>query len=180
MILFSALSRLKDPRRAQGLRTNLTQILTMTILSYLCGHTGYRSISRFCKSHAEFLTSCLCLKHEVPSHVTFRYVLQHIDQAALIEAFNLWASNFQESEELTFISGDGKSLGSTLRNSQNSSQSFEAVVSLFNQQSGLVYSLQKYSNEKVSEIGVVEFLVQELKAKGLVICLDALHGKKNS
>lgn len=39
MTLFSALSNLEDSRRAQGRRTNLTQLLTITILSYLCGCT---------------------------------------------------------------------------------------------------------------------------------------------
>jgi len=180
MTLFSVLSNLEDPRRSQGLRTTLAQILTMTILSYLCGKTGYRGISRFCKSYSGTLTAYLGLKHGVPSHVTFREVLQNIDEKKLIDAFNAWSATLVDLKKHTFISGDGKSLGSTLIHSQSSLQEFEAVVSFFSQESGLVYSLQKYSNSKVSEINVVEFLINELQVQGMVICLDALHGKKNA
>ena len=91
MDLLSALSSVKDPRRAQGQRVSLEQVLMMSILSYLCGHSGYRGISRFSKAYGDSLTGLLGLKHAFPSHVTFADVLSRVDQQQVIDAFNRWA-----------------------------------------------------------------------------------------
>ena len=78
------------------------------------------------------------------------------------------------------FSGDGKALGSTVKNAQAKNQEFEAIVSIFCQKSGLVYSLERYENNKESEINVIRFLIKELKGMGVTLYLDALHTQKNS
>ena len=60
MDLLSALSSVEDPRRSQGQRVSMEQVLMMSILSYLCGHIGYRGISRFSKAYSDSLTELLC------------------------------------------------------------------------------------------------------------------------
>lgn len=172
-------SRLLDPRRSQGLRTSLSDILIMSVLSYLCGHTGYRGIARFCKSHSSLLIDYLGLRHGIPSHVTFRAVLMNIDQQALIHCFHAWSAHLFEPDQQHWLSGDGKALRST---SDQTGQDFEAVVSLFAHQSGLVRAMGHYQN-KSKESGEQETLrivLNELDQMGAVICLDALHCQKNS
>ncbi len=144
-------------------------MFSMVIISNLCGHLGGRLIAKFTKIYGSTFKEMLNLKHPPPSHVIFSDILNRTDEKQLIGAFNEWSKNFVPLEKGTFISGDGKALGSTIQNAQNSHQTFQAVVSLFCQKSGLVRSLKEYQNAKVSEINVVKFLVKQLKAKGSVL-----------
>ena len=178
MSLEEHLSVLTDPRRGQGLRTSL--ILIMSILSYLCGHTGYRGIARFCKAHSALLTELLGLRHGVASHVTFRAVLMNIDSGELISCFHSWASQLVDDQHSQWFSGDGKALCSTLADSQGQGQDFQAVVSLFAHQSGLVRAIGHYGNKsrQSGEQETLRILLGVLDQVGAVVCLDALHCQK--
>ncbi len=57
-------------------------------------------------------------------------------------------------------------------------QNFQAVVSMFCQKSGLIHSIETYSNAKESEINIVRFLINKLKDMGITLFLDALHTQK--
>ncbi len=179
MTLYEALLSVKDPRRAEGKRTNLQQMFCMIIISNLCGHFGGRPIARFAKAYEDSFTQILGLQHGVPSHVTFSNLINRVDQAALIRAFNRWSESYVPISAEEAVSGDGKALGSTINHAHGSRQDFQAIVSIFCQRTGLVRSLEQYRNAKVSEINIVEFLVEQLKNRGITIVLDALHTKKN-
>ena len=178
MNLYESFSNLKDPRRAEGLRTSIEQIFCMVTLSYLCGYTGYRPVAKFSKIHEELFTEELGLKHGTPSHVTFRDVLMRVEEEELIKSFNLWAGNYAPLEVGDWVSGDGKALGSTVTDAQGKNQDFQAVVSIFCHGTELVRLVEQYRNAKESEIVVVRGLLDHLKGKGLIIRLDALHTQK--
>lgn len=181
MILSACFENLQDPRRSVGLRTDLNQMLSMVTLSYLCGYVGYRPVARFCKAHSSEFIELLSLRHGVPSHVTFRELLQNIDQSSLIDAFNTWASNYVELDQGDWLSGDGKTLSSTVSDCHGKNQNFQAVVSLFGQQSGLVYAIEQYKNKEKgrAEVHILRFLLDRLKGMGVTISVDALHTQKN-
>ena len=179
MLLESCLSEVRDPRRMQGQRISLQQLLSIIIISNLCGYFGGRPISAFAKSYASTFTDVLGLRHAIPSHVTISAIINNIDQTELISAFKKWAAPLVKLKGGDMFSGDGKALGSTVKNVQTKNQEFEAIVSIFCQKSGLVYSLERYENNKESEINVIRFLVKELKDMGVTLYLDALHTQKN-
>jgi len=168
-----------DPRRAQGKRISKSQLFAIIVLSNLCGHLGGRPIARFAKNYKETFIKELNLKHKkVPSHVTITDFINRVDQQAMINAFNNWASNFVDLQKGDFVSGDGKVLGSTVIHPSTKKQDFQAIVSLFCQHSGLVYAIEKHRQQKENEIDVVRFLIGKLKDMGLNIFLDALHCQK--
>jgi len=176
----SCLSSLKDPRRSQGLRTSLSQILTMSILSICCGSLGYRGISRFSKAYQKELTELLGLRHGVPSHVTFSTVIQKLSLSSLIEAFNKWAHSYCDQNSEDWLSSDGKVLGSTVSDCHNSQQNFQAIVSMFCQKSGLVYKLETYRNKdkESGEQSILRDLIAAMQDLGMIITVDALHTQK--
>ena len=180
MSLYEIFKRIKDPRRKQGLRTNLPQLFCMIVVSNLCGYFGGRPISKFAKSHEHVFNTELDLKHSIPSHTTFSDILNRVDDSEMISAFNSWAAGYVPLRPMEAVSGDGKALASTVGDAQGPGQDFQAVVSLFCQESGLVRSLERYRNAKESEIDVVHLLIKELKDMGLTFYLDALHAQKNS
>jgi len=180
--LSAYLSVIADPRRGQGLRTDLDQILIMALLGYLCGYGGYRPLARFCKSCSSLLIEKLHLRHGIPSHVTFREVLQRIDSAHLATQFNEWANSYVNLDRNDWVSGDGKTLNSTVSDCHGSNQDFEAVVSLFAQKSGLVYALKQYRNKDKdeAEASVLRFLLEQMNGMGIVLTMDALHTQKKN
>lgn len=179
MTLESCLAEIRDPRRAQGQRISLSQLMSIIIISNLCGYFGGRPIATFAKSYSSTFTDVLGLRHPIPSHVTISSIINNIDQTELISAFKKWASPLVKSKGGDMFSGDGKALGSTVKNAQGKNQKFEAIVSIFCQKSGLIHSLERYENDKESEIDVVSFLIKELKGMGVTFYLDALHTQKN-
>jgi predicted transposase YbfD/YdcC len=94
---------------------------------------------------------------------------------------NEWASQLTTSIDLTdWVSIDGKCLRSTCQNTQNSSQNYVSIVSLFSQNTGLVLRLQKIENKKSSEIGQAQELVKGYPHQRNVFTLDALHCQKET
>jgi hypothetical protein len=178
MTLLETFAEIEDPRRSQGKRISLPQLLSMVTLSYLCGYYGYRRVARFCKAHSELLTTALGLKHKIPSHVTFRAVLMNLDSDAVIAAFNAWASCYVPLAAQTWLSGDGKALRSTVINSSTAEQDLELVVSFFTQQSGMVARIAHFCQSSGDEINTVRDLLAYLPSVGLIVRLDSAHCQK--
>lgn len=162
------------------MRYSQSQMFSMIIISNLCGHFGGRAIANFTRAHEALFRDYLSLKFAPPSHVSFSTFINHTDETQMIAAFNKWTENYIPLSGDENISGDGKSLRSTVKDSNGSNQSFESVVSLFCHKSGLTYALASHSSGKSSEINVIRFLVNTLSGMGVTLFLDALHTQKNS
>ncbi len=180
MTFTDCFSTLTDPRRKQGLRVDLEQILFMTVISYLAGYVGYRGVSRFSKENSDYFTEILALRHGVPSHVTFREVLMNIDKKELIAAFNQWSQQYVPLQKNDWLSTDGKTLGATVTNTQNKHQDFEAVVSLFCAKSGLICAVEHYrkKSKNTGEAPLARHLMTQLKDMELIFTMDALNTQK--
>lgn len=181
--LLDHLHEVPDFRRRQGRRYPLPKLLAMIIMAILSGHYGYREIARFIKANHDELAQVLRLpRHRVPSHVTIRTVLMHLDFQALSSAFEAWASRHLALAPGDWIALDAKALRSTVRDYDKSYQDFVALVSAFDQQNGVVLSQQAYHHKQVSEIVVtrslIERLVERLDLRQVTFTLDALHCKK--
>jgi hypothetical protein len=179
MTLYEAFAGLTDPRRPEGRRIQLDQLLALVVMANLCGHHGYRPVARFCQSHQQVLSQQLELKHGVPSYVTFRTVLTQLDEQTLIDCFNTWADALGSLSQGDWLSGDGKALASTLTHMQDAGQDFQLMVSLWSHQSGLVHRLATYANATGDERVSVRALLSHFQAKGLLVRLDAIHTQKN-
>ncbi len=173
-------SKIKDPRRGQGLRTDLHQMLLMIIASYLCGQTGYRGVHRFCTINSKYFEESLGLRHGVPCHMGFARLIPQLNKEELIKAFACWSKGYVPLEEKDWIAVDGKALGSTLKDSQGSKQDFEGVVSLFAHKSGLVKSVEHYRKKSKGEgeAPLARHLMSELKNMGLIFTMDAGNTQK--
>jgi DDE_Tnp_1-associated len=177
MDLDSLFKSIPDFRRSQGLRFELSSVLWMTFLGIASGYIGYRSIAKFALAHDVFFKEFFNLKHPIPSHVTFREIMSKLDKSVVISKFNEW-SNQQDIQAGDWLSGDGKSLRSTVINSQQKEQDFVSVVSLYCQKTGLSLIISDYKNKKVSEGQVLRDLLPSLQGKGIILTTDALHTQK--
>ena len=176
MNLTDFFAQLPDPRRAAGTRTPLPAFLWMAFLAVASGYGGYRAMGKFARSNAAFFRAYFGLRHPVPSHVSFRSLLQALDKAAAYQAFNQQlVASLQAGD---WVAGDGQSLCSTLSEAHGAGQQFVSVVSLYCQRTGLTAAMQDYSDKKTGELTVLRELLPLLQDRGVVLTLDALHGQK--
>jgi hypothetical protein len=181
MNLIEHLNQIKDFRRKQGQRFSLNAMLLIIIMGVMSGRYGYREIDTFAKANQKELRRYLRIKHKkMPSYVTIREVIMRVDFDRLNQVFYKWASTYVPIEKGEWLCIDGKSIKSTLEDYNTSYQNFVSLVSVFTQKRGQVLRTSAYENKRVSEISVVQQLIEVLDLKDVVITLDALHCKKNS
>ncbi|MEZ4887899.1 MAG: ISAs1 family transposase [Chitinophagales bacterium] len=176
--LYEAFAEVKDTRNSSGLRHPLQPFLTMVTLGIMSGRNAYQELAKFFKGNQKELVELFNLKHGVPGYTQTRTILRDIDYDSLCKAFTGWALQFIPLEEGDWVSGDGKGLNSTVTNCHNSKQNFISMVSFFAQKTGTVLAVKRYENGKAAEMTMLQDLLSQLKGKGVIITLDALHCQK--
>lgn len=177
--MFNFFAALSDPRRGQGQRHKLQNVLTIVIMAIISGYQGLKGFARFAASNEEELTELLKLKHGVPCFFTIRAVLASLDEQLLAQQFTTWVKSYTPTTGDAFIALDGKAIKSTASGGNTGLQNFIAVVSAFGQNSGLVYGMKSYENGKSGEAEALRTLVAQLGLTDKVFTMDALHTKKN-
>ncbi|KAA5549256.1 ISAs1 family transposase [Adhaeribacter rhizoryzae] len=177
--LLDYLRTVPDFRRAQGRRYPLAETLCMVVMGIMSGYCGYREIGRFIRYNQQDLVTFLKLqRQQLPSYVTIRQVLMHVDFTALSAAFRCWVAAMGAGLTGRWLSIDGKSLKSTVSEYDKAQQNFVVLVSAFCQQTGMVEAVARFENGKQSEISSVWELLGRLQERGLLLTLDALHCQK--
>jgi hypothetical protein len=177
MDLNALFASIPDFRRGQGQRYKLSDVLWLVFLGIASGYQGYRGIAKFAKANAAYFREQFRLKHGVPSHVTFREILSNLDKEVFLAQLNHLLAQ-QDLPAGNWVSGDGKSLASTVSKAFEEGQDFAATVSLFAHASGVSCQIAQYRNKKVGEAQILRELLPSLQGKGVRVSLDALHLQK--
>jgi len=174
--LWILLGTLKDFRRTQGRRHSLQIILLVIILAIMSGAKTERAIARFVQNNKKVLIKTLKIKRkEVPSRHVIQSVIQFIDFYALQKIFYAWASKIITINKKDFVSIDGKAIRGTVKDGQNSLQTFVSLVSVFVGRQKQVLIAEKIQTKKESEIPAVPELIKMLDLQDITFTLDALH-----
>ena len=177
--LLEYLALIEDPRRKQGQRHELKNILLISLMSIMSGYIGYRATGDFMKRNKKDLLLTLKPKSgKLPSFDVIRQVLIHINFEHFSKQFHDWAMKYVKIKPSEWLSLDGKAIGGTVTNSQSSHQNFVSLVSLYCSKRGLILGNAQVINSKQSEISVVQKLIESLDLKGVFFSLDALHCQK--
>lgn len=139
---------LEDPRRSQGQRFKLTELIVMSITAVLCGADSFGSIERFVEAKEEWFKKFFELKHGIPSKATI-------------------------DEEVIAI--DGKTLRHSFDTSANASPIH--LLNAFSVENGLVLGQLKVDS-KTNEITVIPKLLERLLLKGVTVTIDAMGCQK--
>lgn len=181
MSLVEAFSGIKDFRRAEGKRYPLIPMLIIAVMSLICGRVRYREIAAFAKANNIRFQQIFKLKsYRMPSHVTFREIIQKIRFEEVNQAFEKWAKTSVPTAEGDWFVIDGKAIASTVSDYNKSYQDFVSLVSVFSQKQGQVVKAARLHNGKGSEIHAVEHLIRVLNLEGMVFSMDALHCQKKT
>lgn len=104
-----------------------------------------------------------------------------VDWSNLEKIFNQWSSQLGElSNEREWLCIDGKSLSSTVQNSDNSHQNFVSFISLYSQRTQWVLAANRFENKHSSEIKQVQGGIRDGSFNNKVFTLDALHCQKQT
>lgn len=174
--LIEALSRVPDPRRAQGRRYQSIWLLTIAVCTIMCGHTGFRQMHEL----AARLTNVQ--EHPVPQPSTFHRFLKQICPNALDQAIAGWAAIKTAGDNPLLaepIAIDGKEL----RSAKNGTGHKVHLLAATTHDTAMVLG-QTDVHEKTNEItelpDLLALLGQHHDLAGRVITLDALHTQRNT
>jgi len=178
MTLIDMLSKVEDKRSSHGLRYKFTDFLLMCIMAMMSGYSSYRGIGRYLKNNEKDIRKIFGSYHGVPCYVQISTVLQNIDFDNFSSLFNQWAKQYVNMCKGDTKAIDGKAIGCTTSNSNDSRQNFVSLISVFSSQRGIVLHCGKIENKKESEIPKVIELITALDIEGEIFTLDALHCQK--
>lgn len=167
-------SDLPDPRRVPG-RTlhKFHDLLTIAICSVACGMDAFTDMEDYGNAKRDWLETFLELPAGIPSHDTFRNVLEALDPDAFRLAFMDWMQNVQGATQGEIVALDGK----TLRRSfdQGDKQSAFHLVCAWAVQNGVALGQQSAGGpDKSGELGAMHKLLDLLSLKGALVTCDAL------
>lgn len=180
-LLESFLNEVPDPRRPQGRRYELGNVLLFTILAVLSGAFSFRKIQRFMKTHRERLNRQFGLNWKrAPAYTSIRDILHGLDEEQFEKAFRRHSQALEESEpkrSLARIACDGKVLKGSFDRLEDRKAAH--LVSAFSDQTQIILGHMEV-HEKSNEIPAIQGLIKELGLRDRVLTLDALHCQKKT
>lgn len=168
-------SELPDPRRAQGRRHKLKDILAVALCAVLCGADDFTQIEEFGETKEAWLRQFLELPHGIPSHDTFGRVFAALDPSAFGRCFMGWVREVALLRQGTIVALDGKAV----RRSYDAATACPAisVVSAWARENRLTLGQVKVATGS-NEITAVPELLRMLSLKGCVVTADAMNCQK--
>jgi len=173
--IWDCFAELPDPRRSQGRRHKLIDILTIALCAVLCGADEFTEMEQFGETKEAWLRQFLELPHGIPSHDTFGRIFAALDAPSFGRCFMSWVRQLADLSEGAIVSIDGK----VVRRSYDAAAQCPAIslVSAWAKENRLTLGQVKVSAGS-NEITAVPELLQVLAIKGCVVTTDALNCQK--
>lgn len=140
--LYEFFKGIDDPRRAQGRKHHLANVLSLSAAAVLCGMRGYKDIALWVQSLSDLARSRFrCRKrngrYEVPSRTVIRNALIGVDPQQLDQALGAWNAQYGCQDESLAI--DGK----TMCNAIDDKDKQTHIMSTIGHDSGHCYTQKK-------------------------------------
>jgi len=120
MNLIEAFSDIRDFRRAEGKRYPPVPMLLIVIMSIICRRSRYREIAQSAQANKDGFQKYFGLKRSrMPSHVTFRELIQKSDSEEIRHAFEQWAKAYVPTDQGDWLPVDGKAVASAVTDYNN-------------------------------------------------------------
>ncbi len=178
--LLEIFAQIKDPRRAEGKRYPLPQLLLFCLLGMLAGATSYRKMHEFITAHFCRLSALFPSRMpKAPCYAQIRNIMAGLDPVEMEQAFRLHAAGLSgcKAAELKRLAVDGKSL----RGSFDALKDKKAtqLLSVFTTAGRIILAHVEIDN-KTNEIPVAQALIGDLKLENGLFTFDALHCQKRT
>ena len=148
-------STVPDPRVKGRCKHKLSDILIITIATYLYGGDDYASMYEFCKHRGESLKPLLELPNGCPSVDTIERVISRIDPATFAECLSVFGNTLVDDLKGKLVSIDGK----RIRGSKSSNSCTHILISIAG----------KAVEEKSNEITAIPDVLDSIDLTGAVV-----------
>jgi len=166
--LYSILSKVSDPRRAQGLRHPLQIVLTLALLAICCGQVSYQAIAEWVINYQDDLTDQVpFLATHLINASTFQRVFSSIDVSELEQILGRWLQIIVPLGKDEPIALDGKTL---------SGVDCHLLSAFAHQALGVLFEVG--TETKGKEIPLAHDLLAQIPVKNHIITADALHTQR--
>jgi len=166
---------LKDPRVERSQLHQLSDILTIAILSMIAGGMGWEDMELYGLSKLSWLSTFLLLPNGIPSPDTFRRVFERINPKQFEQCFEKWVRLLVNDLGIEVIAIDGKGVNGSY--DRESGKKALHLVSAWATSHRLVLAQAKVQ-DKSNEITAIPALLELLDIAGCIVTLDAMGTQK--
>lgn len=172
--LISLFATMPDPRLDRRKLHNLGDILTIAILSVICGAETWVDMEEFGVARSDWLEQFLDLPNGIPSHDTFNRVFSLIDPKEFEKRFVQWVEGISGKLKGQIVI-DGKMVAGS--GNRLKCQDPLWIVSAWASDLDLVLAHTQVET-KSNEITAIPNLLEVLHVQGCIISIDAMGCQK--
>ena len=166
---------IQDPRKERTQLHQLSDILTIAILSTIAGGQGWEDMEVYGESKQAWLSTFLALPNGIPSADTFRRLFERIHPQQFEQCFERWVQLLVEDLGVNLIAIDGKGVNGSYDRAIG--RKALHLVSAWASEHRLVLAQVKVQ-DKSNEITAVPALLALLDLQGAIVTLDAMGTQK--
>jgi DDE_Tnp_1-associated len=107
--------KLPDPRRAQGRRHSLSDMIVIAVTAVICAADSWADVRDFGKAKLKWFKTFLELPHGIPSQDTFERVFSRLDPDAFERCFVEWTQALSTGSGGQLVAIDGKRIRRSFR-----------------------------------------------------------------
>jgi predicted transposase YbfD/YdcC len=167
---------LPDPRRAQGRRHCLADMIVLAVCAVICAGESWSDVVDFAQAKLQWFKTFLELPHGVPSQDTFERVFSRLAPDAFERAFIQWTKALSGSSGGQLIAIDGKKLRHSFAHAWTQSAATH-LVSAYVSANRTVFA-QLAVDVKANEIVAIPKLLELLDLRGATVTIDAMGCQK--
>jgi predicted transposase YbfD/YdcC len=163
---------LPDPRRAQGRRHCLADMIVLAVTAVICAADSWADVRDFGRAKLKWFQTFLNLPHGIPSQDTFERVFARLDPAAFERCFLEWTTALSGSSGGQLVAIDGKRLRRSFEHAWTQSAATH-LVSAFATANATVFAQWAVAS-KENEIVAIPRLLELLDLHGATVTIDAI------
>jgi predicted transposase YbfD/YdcC len=163
---------LPDPRRAQGKRHKLSDMIVLAVTGVICCADSWSDVADFGRAKRKWFQTFLELPHGIPSQDTFERVFARLDPDAFERCFMEWTAALAGSSAGKLVAIDGKKIRHSFHHAWDQSTATH-LVSAFVADNAMVLG-QLAVDCKENEIIAIPKLLDLLDLGGATVTIDAM------
>lgn len=171
-ILGEHFADLPDPRRAQGRRHSLSDMMVIAVTGVICGADSWADVHEFGVAKLRWFKTFLDLPHDVASADTFERVFARLDPDAFERCFTAWTQALSGRSGGRLVAIDGKRIRRSFEQAWSPSSSAH-LVSAFATENATIFA-QVALDDKENEITGIPRLLELLDWHGATVTIDAI------
>lgn len=163
---------LPDPRRAQGKRHRLSDMIVIAVCAVICAADSWSDVVDFGNAKLKWFGTFLDLPHGVPCQDTFERVFARLDPDAFERCFMSWAAALADSSGGKLVAIDGKKIRRSFAHAWDHSTATHLVSAFVHENATVLGQLSVDCKE--NEILAIPKLLELLDLHGATVTIDAM------